>query len=413
MATYRQGSQGDDVKRLQQTLIDKGYDVGTAGADGIYGTQTAAAVKRYQQAQGLTADGIAGQQTQDSLWGGGTQAGVSQTQSATGQRMTGTSAGTSAQLGRLEQGYKPSDTVIAAQQYLQQVQQAQPGAYQSPYDDQIQAAYEAIVNRKPFAYALDEDALWGQYLDQYQQSGQMAMQDTMAQAAALTGGYGSTYGQAVGQQAYNAHIQQAADIVPELYNMAADRYAQEGDELYKGYQMLQDREADAYGKWRDEMGDYYDRLSAATSAYTDAYNRDYDEYMDQLAYWQDREQAESADYWARYDASQPRYSGGGGPSAKAKTENPYVDETMLEDAQEILSTQGEDALDKWLSLQRDTYGTLNDSQIDTLLAALTFPLQGAVQPYNPGDLQNYLNARSKKPSAGGGTAVQRRTMTTK
>lgn len=362
MATYRQGSQGDDVKRLQQTLIDKGYDVGTAGADGVYGAQTAAAVKRYQQAQGLTVDGIAGQQTQDSLFGG-KQAGASQAQSTTGQRMTGTSAGTSAQLGKLEQGYKPSDTVIAAQQYLQQVQQAQPGAYQSPYDDQIQAAYEAIVNRKPFAYALDEDALWGQYLDQYQQSGQMAMQDTMAQAAGLTGGYGSTYGQAVGQQAYNAHIQQAADIVPELYDMAADRYAQEGDELYKGYQMLQDREADAYGRWRDEMGDYYDRLSAATSAYTDAYNRDYGEYMDQLAYWQDREQAESADYWARYDASQPRYSGGG--SKTTKKADTSVDLDVIQDAKAAYDDGGVDGLTEYIKMLEAT-GKYTAEQIERI-----------------------------------------------
>ena len=122
MATYRQGSQGDDVKRLQQTLIDKGYDVGTAGADGIYGAQTAAAVKRYQQAQGLDVDGIAGQQTQTALWGGGGASSASGgTTTTTGKRLTGTSAGTSAQLGKLEQGYTPSANVKAAEQYLAQV----------------------------------------------------------------------------------------------------------------------------------------------------------------------------------------------------------------------------------------------------------------------------------------------------
>ena len=389
MATYQQGSQGDDVKRLQQALIDKGYDVGSAGADGIYGAQTAAAVKRYQQAQGLTVDGIAGTQTQSNLYGTGSgkQASVSQAQPATGQRMTGTSAGTSAQLGKLEQGYKPSDAVTAAQQYLQQVQQAQPGAYQSPYDDQIQAAYDAIINRKPFVYDLSEDAIYGQYLDQYQQAGQMAMQDTMAQAAGLTGGYGSTYGQAVGQQAYNAHIQQAADIVPDLYNMAADRYAQEGDELYKGYTLLTDREADAYGRYRDEMADYYDRLSAATSAYTDAYNRDYGEYMDQLAYWQDREQMESSDYWARYDAAQPKYSGGGGSSKTAKEADTTVDMDVIQDAKAAYDDGGVDGLTEYIKMLEAT-GKYTAEQIERIEDAVIeaediYGRYAVVTPTNP------------------------------
>ena len=46
------------------------------------------------------------------------------------------------------------------------------------------------------------------------QQGKQAMQDTMGQAAALTGGYGSTYGQAVGQQQYDAYLQNLNDEVP-------------------------------------------------------------------------------------------------------------------------------------------------------------------------------------------------------
>ena len=42
----------------------------------------------------------------------------------------------------------------------------------------------------------------------------------MGQAAALTGGYGSTYGEQVGQQAYNAYLQNLNDIVPQLQQQA-------------------------------------------------------------------------------------------------------------------------------------------------------------------------------------------------
>ena len=63
--TLKVGSTGADVKSLQQKLIELGYLAGKA--DGIYGSKTAAAVKAYQKAKKLKADGIAGQQTLASL----------------------------------------------------------------------------------------------------------------------------------------------------------------------------------------------------------------------------------------------------------------------------------------------------------------------------------------------------------
>lgn len=61
--TLEKGSKGNEVKALQQALIDAGYNVGSSGADGIYGTNTVNAVKQYQRDNGLTADGIVGKNT--------------------------------------------------------------------------------------------------------------------------------------------------------------------------------------------------------------------------------------------------------------------------------------------------------------------------------------------------------------
>ena len=63
--TMKVGSTGADVKSLQQKLIELGYLSGKA--DGIYGNKTASAVKAYQKAKKLTADGVAGQKTLASL----------------------------------------------------------------------------------------------------------------------------------------------------------------------------------------------------------------------------------------------------------------------------------------------------------------------------------------------------------
>ena len=64
-ATYRQGSSGEQVRTIQTKLKNWGYYDGAV--DGIYGSQTAQAVKYFQRKNGLTADGIAGPATLKAL----------------------------------------------------------------------------------------------------------------------------------------------------------------------------------------------------------------------------------------------------------------------------------------------------------------------------------------------------------
>ena len=54
-------------------------------------------------------------------------------------------------------------------------------------------ALQAYLNREDFQYDVNADALYQQYKDRYVELGKDAMEDTMGQAAALTGGYGSSY----------------------------------------------------------------------------------------------------------------------------------------------------------------------------------------------------------------------------
>ena len=65
----QKGSNGDQVKALQTLLIGYGYSCGKAGADGDFGTNTEKAVKKYQKAVGLAADGIVGANTWNKLLG--------------------------------------------------------------------------------------------------------------------------------------------------------------------------------------------------------------------------------------------------------------------------------------------------------------------------------------------------------
>ena len=65
-SAFRVGDQGSDVAEIQGQLASLGYDV---AADGDFGPATAEAVKAFQAAQGLDADGLVGPSTYTALLG--------------------------------------------------------------------------------------------------------------------------------------------------------------------------------------------------------------------------------------------------------------------------------------------------------------------------------------------------------
>ena len=278
MATYKQvgyGSQGSDVTELQKLLNQNGY---TLDEDGIFGDKTLAAVKEYQQKNSLDVDGIVGENT----WGALTK--VSTPTTTTPAQNTGFQYGE----------YQVSDTVKQAEQLLQQQLASKPGAYQSPWQDQLNDVLQKILNREEFSYDLNGDALYQQYKGQYTNQGKMAMMDTMGQAAGLTGGYGNSYAQNAGQQAYQGYLQQLNDRVPELYQLAMNQYNQEGQAMYDQASMLGTMEDQEYGRYRDQVSDYNSELERLTEdaryqgekdygMYIDAYNKAYGEYRDATA----------------------------------------------------------------------------------------------------------------------------------
>ncbi len=65
--TLRRGDSGTYVSLAQVELLQRGYDLGSYGADGKFGAKTEAAVKAFQADWGLTVDGIIGPATWDQL----------------------------------------------------------------------------------------------------------------------------------------------------------------------------------------------------------------------------------------------------------------------------------------------------------------------------------------------------------
>ena len=305
------GSQGSDVTELQKLLNQNNYGL---DEDGIFGAKTLEAVKDYQKKNNLSVDGIVGTNT----WGTLTGAGSSSTTPSTAQpSTTGTDTGT----GFKHDAYQESDAVTQAQALLNQQMANKPGAYNSQWQGQLDDVIGQILNREDFSYNLNEDALYQQLTNQYINQGKMAMMDTMGQAATMTGGYGNSYAQSVGQQAYQGHLQQLNDMIPELYQMALDRYQMEGDALYDQYAMLgaqeeqdYDRHRDEMGDWQTEMGRLQDQYNAERdydySKWTDGRDFAYGQYSDDRAYdyQAGRDQVADEQWQKEYDESVRRFN---------------------------------------------------------------------------------------------------------
>lgn len=176
--------------------------------------------------------------------------------------------------------YQESDTVNDAETALNNHLSQKPGEYKSQWQTQLDDTINKILNREKFSYDLNGDALYQQYKDKYIQQGKMAMQDTMGQAAAMTGGYGNSYAQSVGNQAYQASLENLNDIVPELYQMAYDKYNQEGQDLYNQYSVLGAQEAQDYGRYRDSVGDWQSDRGYLAGRYDSERTYDYGKYSD-------------------------------------------------------------------------------------------------------------------------------------
>lgn len=307
-STIKNGSKGDDVKTWQEFLNSQGYNV---AVDGNFGSRTDLATRKYQQANGLADDGIVG----DNTWGKAGYASLSTptaapnvdsaptaptfNTTATAKPTTDTTSWDDTTKGQAALGnynsakdavnnygdftyedYVMGETAQGAKDALDAHNANKPGEYQSQWQSQLDELMNSIMNRDKFSYDLNGDALYQQYKDQYVQQGKLAMADTMGQAAAMTGGYGSSYAQSVGQQAYQGQLDNLNDIVPQLYQMALDRYNQEGQDLYNQYGLVMDRENTDYGRYRDTVTDWTNDRSYLQGVYNDERSFDYGKYMD-------------------------------------------------------------------------------------------------------------------------------------
>lgn len=182
------------------------------------------------------------------------------------------------------QRFSPSTKTQDYADRLDEIENNKPDDYSSKYQGTIDNIINGILNRESFktddVYNSD---LYKTYRDQYIQQGQKAMRDTMGAAQAATGGYGSTYAQAAGQQAYDSYLSQLGDKTLDIYDRVYNQYLNEGQEMYNKLNAVNNQDNIDYSRYRDSVNDYYNDLNYYAGRYDNSYNQDFGEYQTDLS----------------------------------------------------------------------------------------------------------------------------------
>ncbi len=141
------------------------------------------------------------------------------------------------------------------------------GQYQNAYAPAINDALNKILNREAFSYDVNTDGLYQQIKDNYVKQGKQAAMDVQGQSAALSGGYGNSYGVLAGNQAYQEQLTNLSNQIPELYQLAYNRYNNEDTRDRNNLSALQGLEATDYARYQDETSAYDAALQTAYQKY--------------------------------------------------------------------------------------------------------------------------------------------------
>lgn len=128
--------------------------------------------------------------------------------------------------------------------------------YTSRYQSQIDDLTKQILNREAFSYDPEKDPTYQQYKESYTRSGERAMQDTLGQVSARTGGLASSYAGSAAQQTYDNYMGALADKIPELKQLAYSMYQDEGNTQRANLEMLVALEQGDYAKYADLLAQY-------------------------------------------------------------------------------------------------------------------------------------------------------------
>lgn len=224
--------------------------------------------------------------------------------------------------------FEASKATEEAKKAVQEQARKRP-EYAGRYDQALSQALDALMQQPSFRYRLDGDALYKRYRDSAVKNGRLAMEDTLGQGAALTGGYGNSYAQSAGQQAYARQLDALGDRIPELYTLAMEQYRLQSQGLKDKYNLLLGADSRDYGRYTDSLAAWQKEADRLLEAYRTQRKLDYQTYRDDIADWKwqteyDEDKRRYDQQWeaAHQPAPQVRYVGSASSKKKKNSSTP-------------------------------------------------------------------------------------------
>ncbi len=171
--------------------------------------------------------------------------------------------------------YEESEKVKEAfQNYTDYKDNGKPKDYTFSDAELLTQTQNEFFNKEKFSYDLESDPLYNQYKKSYIEQGKQAMEDSVGNAAALSGGYSNSYAQTVGAKAYNSYLDKLNNVIPELYEAAYSRYNDELKNLENKLGYLSDKNKEEYSRYLDSYSHYSDEVNALRDLYLTEYKND-------------------------------------------------------------------------------------------------------------------------------------------
>lgn len=196
------------------------------------------------------------------------------------------------------EAYRDDDVNRRALSYIQSQQPMEEFSYENApqyvnrYGSQIDALAKQILGSNYADWTKGQD--YAALQDRYTRDGQRAMQDTLGQVAARTGGLASSYAGAAGQQTYNHYMETLEQAAREMYD--ADYNRQQSN-----LNMLMALEQGDYGKYADQLGQFNTDRSFGRSVYESDRGYGYQKSRDAIG---DARYVDERDYGRGQDARQ-------------------------------------------------------------------------------------------------------------
>lgn len=164
--------------------------------------------------------------------------------------------------------------VSDARTELERFEQTKPADYQSKYQGQIDNVMGKLDDLGDFDYDPASDTAYRQYKTEYTQKAKLANQNAQANASAMTGGHGSSYGTQAGQKAYAATMSDLDDVLNGLVSQNRNEYNTKKSGLQQQLSGLQQAEQNDYTKYQNDLNNWYTDLNYKQNEYNNAYNEE-------------------------------------------------------------------------------------------------------------------------------------------